>query len=243
MTVKWHTQETFDSATIIFHQDSATPHTATATKHMLLELFGEVVTNDSQPWWPPRSPDLTVLDFTVFWFIKDRIFRYEDRPQDLVQLESRICDAFAPSRPKCCSACSSPFATHARLPAAQRQSHRPHTYMYSQELRAGRFVRDNLWYSFCGIVFCVSWPLLCWKYCHFEVFTKYMNLICEKWLWPFENKAIYFALDRWVTPVNFTALSYPYQIWEQKFNGYIEKKHPVGRLCGVEHFYIVNQNE
>ena len=41
------------------------------------------------------------------------------------------------------------------------------------------------------------------------------------------NYPIYFLINCWVTPENFKALSNAYQKWEQKFNGYIEKKHPV----------------
>ena len=44
-----------------FQQDGATPHTARQSMTMLHQVFGERLI--SKGLWPPRSPDLTPLDF------------------------------------------------------------------------------------------------------------------------------------------------------------------------------------
>jgi hypothetical protein len=44
-----------------FQQDRATAHTAASTMVILHEFFGENVI--SKAFWPPRSPDLSSLDF------------------------------------------------------------------------------------------------------------------------------------------------------------------------------------
>jgi hypothetical protein len=44
-----------------FQQDSATAHTAASTMKILHEFLGENVISKGD--WPPRSPDLTCLDF------------------------------------------------------------------------------------------------------------------------------------------------------------------------------------
>jgi len=41
--------------------------------------------------WPPRSPDLTPLDFFAWGFIKDVVYRRKDR--DLADLRQRIIEA------------------------------------------------------------------------------------------------------------------------------------------------------
>ena len=39
--------------------------------------------------WPPRSPDLTPLDFYLWGFIKTNVYTYP-MPKDLIQLRQRI---------------------------------------------------------------------------------------------------------------------------------------------------------
>jgi len=41
--------------------------------------------------WPPRSPDLTPLDFFTWGFIKDVVYRR--KVQDLADLRQRIIEA------------------------------------------------------------------------------------------------------------------------------------------------------
>lgn len=69
-----------------FQQDNAPAHTAKETLQYLEEYF--VDRTISKDLWPPRSPDLTPLDFYLFGCLKNKIFK--NRPQDLQQLERAI---------------------------------------------------------------------------------------------------------------------------------------------------------
>ena len=80
----------YNPADVHFQQDNATPHTAGATKSLLRELFGHVITNDSHPPWPPRSPDLSSCDFFLWGATKDKLYKPPNAPTTLLQLEQRI---------------------------------------------------------------------------------------------------------------------------------------------------------
>ena len=43
--------------------------------------------------WPPRSPDITPLDFFLCGYVKDRVF--STPVPDITNLKARITDAFA----------------------------------------------------------------------------------------------------------------------------------------------------
>jgi len=43
--------------------------------------------------WPPRSPDITPLDFLLWGYVKDKVFSTPVR--DITNLKARITDAFA----------------------------------------------------------------------------------------------------------------------------------------------------
>jgi len=43
--------------------------------------------------WPPRSPDITALDFFLCGYVKDKVFSTPVR--DITNLKARITDAFA----------------------------------------------------------------------------------------------------------------------------------------------------
>jgi len=42
--------------------------------------------------WPPRSPDITHLDFFVWWYVKDKVF--STPVPDITNLKARITDSF-----------------------------------------------------------------------------------------------------------------------------------------------------
>ena len=48
---------------------------------------------DSPTPWPPRSPDITPLDFFLWEYIKDKVF--STPVPDITNLKARIKDAFA----------------------------------------------------------------------------------------------------------------------------------------------------
>ena len=43
--------------------------------------------------WPPRSPDITLLDFFLCGYVKDKVF--STPVPDITNLKTRITDAFA----------------------------------------------------------------------------------------------------------------------------------------------------
>ncbi|GFU71609.1 transposable element Tc3 transposase [Trichonephila clavipes] len=70
-----------------FQQDGATCHTARATIDLLKDTFGDRLI--SRPVnWPPRSCDLTPLDYFLRGYVKS--FVYADKPQTLDHLEDNI---------------------------------------------------------------------------------------------------------------------------------------------------------
>ena len=73
-------------------QDGAPPHRRRNVSDRLRELFGErVVALNHEVEWPPRSPDLTPLDFFVWGYLKARV--YTTPPNNLDDLQNRITRA------------------------------------------------------------------------------------------------------------------------------------------------------
>ncbi|GFW96492.1 transposase [Trichonephila clavipes] len=72
-----------------FQQDGATCHTARATIDLLKDLFGDRLISRFGPVnWPPRSCDLTPLDYFLWGYVKSLV--YADKPQALDHLEDNI---------------------------------------------------------------------------------------------------------------------------------------------------------
>lgn len=69
-----------------FQQDGATAHTARTTIQFLQEFYGDRII--SQERWPPRSPDLTPLDFFLFGYLKNNVFKR--RLHNLAELQAAI---------------------------------------------------------------------------------------------------------------------------------------------------------
>ncbi|GFX75179.1 putative DD41D transposase [Trichonephila clavipes] len=73
-----------------FQQDGATYHTARATIDLLKDAFGDRLISRFGPVnWPPRSCDLTPLDYFLWGYVKSLV--YADKPQTLDHLEDNIC--------------------------------------------------------------------------------------------------------------------------------------------------------
>lgn len=72
-----------------FQQDGAPPHNARIVKNILSEMFGAKWIGNGGPInWPARSPDLSVLDFFVWGYLKQQV--YVTRPESLNVLKDRI---------------------------------------------------------------------------------------------------------------------------------------------------------
>ncbi|GFT21173.1 DUF4817 domain-containing protein [Trichonephila clavipes] len=83
----------------IFQQDGATCHTARATIDLLKDTFGDRLISRFGPVnWPPRSCDLTPLDYFLWGYVKSLV--YADKPQTLDHLEDNIRRVIADIRPQ-----------------------------------------------------------------------------------------------------------------------------------------------
>ncbi|GFS86310.1 putative transposable element [Trichonephila clavipes] len=72
-----------------FQQDGATCHTARATIDLLKDTLGDRLISRFGPVnWPPRSCDLTPLDYFLWGYVKSLV--YADKPQTLDHLEDNI---------------------------------------------------------------------------------------------------------------------------------------------------------
>ncbi|GFV34478.1 uncharacterized protein TNCV_466921 [Trichonephila clavipes] len=82
-----------------FQQDVATCHTARATIDLLKDTFGDHLIPRFEPVnWPPRSCDLTPLDYFLWGYVKSLV--YADKPQTLDHLEDNIRRVIADIRPQ-----------------------------------------------------------------------------------------------------------------------------------------------
>ncbi|GFV59344.1 DUF4817 domain-containing protein [Trichonephila clavipes] len=82
-----------------FQQDSATCHTSRATIDLLKDTFGERQISRFGPVnWPPRSCDLTPLDYVLWGYVKSLI--YADKPQALDHFEDNFRRVIADIRPQ-----------------------------------------------------------------------------------------------------------------------------------------------
>ncbi|GFW60018.1 uncharacterized protein TNCV_4864731 [Trichonephila clavipes] len=82
-----------------FQQDGATCHTARATIDLLKDTLGDRLFSRFGPVnWPPRSCDLTPLDYFLWGYVKSLV--YADKPQTLDHLEDNIGLVIADIRPQ-----------------------------------------------------------------------------------------------------------------------------------------------
>ena len=98
MLRNWLVPRLSDSETAIFQQDGAPPHWSLNTRGFLNETFpnrwiGRASDADNCLMkWPPRSPDLTPLDFFLWGYVKDFVFTYPF-PQTLEEMRNKIIQA------------------------------------------------------------------------------------------------------------------------------------------------------
>ncbi|GFV62254.1 uncharacterized protein TNCV_985181 [Trichonephila clavipes] len=86
-------------AELWFQQDGATCHTARATIDLLKDTFGDcLISRFGSVNWPPRSCDLTPLDYFLWGYVKSLV--YADKPQTLEHLEDNIRRVIADIRPQ-----------------------------------------------------------------------------------------------------------------------------------------------
>ncbi|GFT77327.1 transposable element Tc3 transposase [Trichonephila clavipes] len=80
-----------DAQVLWFQQDDAICHTARATIDLLKDTFGDRLISRFGPVnWPPRSCDLTPLDYFLWGSVKSLI--YADKPQTEDNIRRVIAD-------------------------------------------------------------------------------------------------------------------------------------------------------
>ena len=74
---------------IRFQQDGATCHTANVTIDLLRTVFeNRIISQNSHVNWPPRSCDLTPLDYFFWRAVKDKC--YTNHPETIETLKHKI---------------------------------------------------------------------------------------------------------------------------------------------------------
>ncbi|GFW85371.1 DUF4817 domain-containing protein [Trichonephila clavipes] len=107
-----------------FQQDGATCHTARATIDLLKDTFGNHLISRFGPVnWPPRSCDLTPLDYFLWGYVKSLV--YADTPQTLDHLEDNIRRVIAYIRPQMLEKVTENWTSRLDYIRASRGSHMP----------------------------------------------------------------------------------------------------------------------
>lgn len=80
--------------TMVFQQDGAPPHWTLAVRQFLNQTFPQRWIGRDSPFshWPPRSPDMTPMDFFLWGFLKSKV--YTQQILTLEELKQRIDAAF-----------------------------------------------------------------------------------------------------------------------------------------------------
>lgn len=74
---------------IWFQQDGAPPHFSREVRQYLNEVFPrQWIGRRGEIEWPPRSPDLTPMDFFLWGYLKHRV--YKNKPNNMEDLKNRI---------------------------------------------------------------------------------------------------------------------------------------------------------
>lgn len=72
-----------------FQQDGATAHTSNTAMPVVRQLFpSKVISRRGDIAWPPRSPDLTPMDFFLWGYLKSKV--YETNPRSIDVLKENI---------------------------------------------------------------------------------------------------------------------------------------------------------
>ncbi|GFU62439.1 DUF4817 domain-containing protein [Trichonephila clavipes] len=107
-----------------FQQDGATCHTARATIDFLKDTFGDHLISCFRPVnWPPRSCDLTQLDYFMWSYVRSLV--YADKPQTRDNLEDNIRRVIADIRPQMLEKVIENWMSRLDYIRASRGSHMP----------------------------------------------------------------------------------------------------------------------
>ena len=77
-----------DTGNISFQQNGATSHTAEDTLDVLRPVFEDlIISHRADVAWPPRSCDLTLLDYYLWGAVNDKC--YADKPETIDALKDK----------------------------------------------------------------------------------------------------------------------------------------------------------
>ena len=83
-----------DFAELYFQQDGAPPHYSLAVRAFLNQEFPHRwIGRRGAIEWPPRSPDITPMDFFMWGVLKEKV--YERNPKTVQELRQYITESFA----------------------------------------------------------------------------------------------------------------------------------------------------
>ena len=82
-----------DLDTLLWQQDGAPPHFANEVRNLLDEKFEQWIGRGGPIPWPPRSPDLTPLDYSVWGIVKETVRK--DGPENDDELLAMVESALA----------------------------------------------------------------------------------------------------------------------------------------------------
>jgi hypothetical protein len=93
----------YNPQNIIFQQDGAPAHYSRIVTDWLHENIPNWIGRGGPLLWPPRSPDLTPLDFFIWPYVKNLV--YETQPDTMDELIARIENAFRTFTPQMLQNC------------------------------------------------------------------------------------------------------------------------------------------
>ena len=95
----WSELEGMDLDDMWFQQDGASSHTTEGNIEVLHTRFpGRVISRFGDINWPPRSCDLTPLDFFLWGHVKDKV--YANKPETIADLKTNIRRAIGDITPE-----------------------------------------------------------------------------------------------------------------------------------------------
>ena len=87
------------SRNMYFHQDGAPPHNTRIVQDYINARFdNRVISTHGEIRWPARSPDLTPMDYFLWGYIKDSV--YKTPSNTLEELQNKIGNAFLSVTPR-----------------------------------------------------------------------------------------------------------------------------------------------
>lgn len=120
----WPALDEINRDDVYFQQDGATSHTSRDTTALLREKFpGRLISRNGDVNWPPRSCDLTPLDFFLWGYIKEKV--YSNNPQTLEALKENIRVVIREITPQVCEMVMQNFLKRMTNCSQSRGGHLP----------------------------------------------------------------------------------------------------------------------